>query len=468
MQLPSSFVERMRSLLGAEYTAFEAALADEPSVSVRFNRLKTTQQPSSLKPVPWCENGYYMDRRPPFTFDPLFHAGHYYVQEASSMFLQRVIESYVDSSVRYLDLCAAPGGKTTLAISALPEGSLVIGNEIDRKRSQILAENITKWGSPFSLVTNNRPADFSDLTHYFDVILTDVPCSGEGMFRKDEQAIEEWSEANVQLCVDRQKGILQDIWPALRPGGLLIYSTCTYNVDENERMIAYMVEEFGAEVLPVDVDSQWGIRGPLEGDLPVYRFMPHTTHGEGLFMAVVRKPDDEMAYDRSRLMKDSGKKSSKKEKPVVVDPKLKTWLADSAQFDILSSAEGFVAYPKVYSADMQMLSKRLKTHCVGVALAQAKGKDLMPQHALALSIAIDKGAFEVAEVDQEDALTYLRREAIVLPEDTAKGFVLLTFKGQALGFVKNIGNRSNNLYPPEWRIRSGYNPDKLWTMGEER
>ena len=211
MQLPGAFVEKMKELLKEEYNEFENAICNEQSVSIRLNRAKAGGVNRELESVGWCDDAYYLKERPAFTFDPLFHAGAYYVQEASSMFLDRVIKQYVDEPVRYLDLCAAPGGKTTLAVSALPEGSLVIANEIERKRCNILAENLTKWGSPYVMVMNNRASDYTKFTHYFDVILTDVPCSGEGMFRKDAQAVEEWSPENVNLCVSRQREILDDI-----------------------------------------------------------------------------------------------------------------------------------------------------------------------------------------------------------------------------------------------------------------
>jgi len=229
MELPLAFTDRTKNLLKDEYPAFEKALREESPVSIRLNPLKTNSGLFGQEQVPWCKNGYYLQDRPAFTFDPQFHAGAYYVQEASSMFLDHVIRQHIIRPVRYLDLCAAPGGKTTLALSALPEGSLVVCNEIVRNRAHVLAENIIKWGNPYCIVTNNDSATFNSLKHYFDVILTDVPCSGEGMFRKDPVAVQEWSASNVGLCSERQKEILHNIWDALRPGGILIYSTCTYN-----------------------------------------------------------------------------------------------------------------------------------------------------------------------------------------------------------------------------------------------
>lgn len=264
--------------------------------------------------VPWCREGYYLSGRPSFTFDPLFHAGCYYVQEASSMFLEQALRQYVHEPVTMLDLCAAPGGKSTLARSVLPEGSLLVANEVMRNRSQVLAENLIKWGNPGVIVTNNDPADFTELGSLFDVILTDVPCSGEGMFRKDEVAVQEWSIENVDTCWQRQRRILRDIWPCLKTGGLLVYSTCTYNREENEDNVAWITQELGAEVLPLEIQPDWHITGNLIGtEFPVYRFLPHKTTGEGLFMAVLRKTADEPAVS---VRTKTGGKASKKEKEV--------------------------------------------------------------------------------------------------------------------------------------------------------
>lgn len=467
MQLPESFINRMRALMGSEYEAFAEALQKEQSVSIRYNPLKTAFEPEADQ-VPWSTRGYYLPERPAFTFDPLFHAGVYYVQEASSMFLEQVIRQYVDSPVRYLDLCAAPGGKTTLAVSALPEGSLVVGNEIERKRCHILAENISKWGSPYSIVMNNRSEDYTALSHYFDVILTDVPCSGEGMFRKDPQAITEWSEANVLNCAARQKTILENIWPALQPGGLLIYSTCTYNTEENEEMLSWICEELGAEVLPVDTDASWGIHPALKGEMPVYRFMPHTTHGEGLFMAVLRKGDTDEGDDRSRLVRDFLKKSQKKAgkggvKEQPFPKEVKEWVKNPDAFRFEVKGDRLFAYPKSYADEMLMLGNALNPLIGGLVLGTFKGKDVVPDHALALSTALNRNAFTVAEVDRDTALAYLRREAVALDAGLPKGFVLLTFQDHPIGWVKHLGNRSNNLYPQEWRIRSGYSPEEEWS-----
>ena len=304
MKLPSSFTDYTRALLGVEeYEKLAAALEGEQPVSIRLNEDKLPESSfslfrSSFRHVPWSTAGYYLDKRLTFTFDPLFHAGCYYVQEASSMFVEQALRRYVgEGPVVMLDLCAAPGGKSTHARSVLPAGSLLVANEVIRNRSQVLAENLTKWGHSGVVVTNNDPADFSSLTDFFDVILTDVPCSGEGMFRKDPVAVSEWSGENVEICWQRQRRIVTDIWPCLKSGGILIYSTCTYNTKENEENIRWIRDEFGAEVLPLEISTDWNITGNLLSgeDFPAYRFLPHRTKGEGFFLAALIVPSSSVS-----------------------------------------------------------------------------------------------------------------------------------------------------------------------------
>ena len=316
MNLPIPFVEYTRRLLGNEaFEQFVVALDEVPPVSVRFNPKKQINSTVHKESVLWCNEGYYLDQRLTFTFDPLFHAGCYYVQEASSMFVEQVLRNYTaDTPLRMLDLCAAPGGKSTHARSVLPAGSLLVANEVMRNRSQILAENLIKWGYPEVVVTNNDPSDFTQLTAYFDVILTDVPCSGEGMFRKDPVAIDEWSVENVETCWQRQRRIIKDIWPALKPGGILIYSTCTYNTLENEENVQWIIDNFGAEVLSIPTPDEWNITGNLltGADFPVYRFIPSRTRGEGFFLAAIRKPDDESSVNVLAKKENNTNKNSKK------------------------------------------------------------------------------------------------------------------------------------------------------------
>jgi len=316
-KLPVAFIETTRQLMGDERFCryMESFEADVP-VSIRLNPKKSLEfrgerlEVRDGEPVPWCELGYYLPSRPNFTFDPLFHAGCYYVQEAASMFVHHVLQHPgllpPTSDLRLLDLCAAPGGKSTCAVAALPPGTELWSNEPVAKRASILLENVTKWGYPNCHVTNNYPCDYVRSGLLFDVILCDVPCSGEGMFRRDPLTIGEWSQQNVEKCWRLQREIVADAWKCLRSGGILIYSTCTFNTKENEENVRWMIEHLGAEPLPVELRPEWNITGSLLPGFeePVYRFIPGITRSEGLFMAVLRKP----------ASADDGRSSKRKDK----------------------------------------------------------------------------------------------------------------------------------------------------------
>lgn len=472
MNLPVEFAAYTRRLLGEEACIrLEEALGQEAPVSIRLNekkyplaRMAASCWESSSK-VGWCSTGYYLSERPTFTFDPLFHAGCYYVQEASSMFVEQAMRAYVTRPVVMLDLCAAPGGKSTHLRSLLPEGSLLVANELIRNRSQVLAENLMKWGHPEVVVTQNEPADFSSLPSFFDVILTDVPCSGEGMFRKDAGAIEEWSLDNVAHCRNRQREILNHIWPALKPGGLLIYSTCTYNLHEDEENVAWIRQQFGAEILPVPVREEWQVTGNLSGeDFPVYHFFPHRTKGEGFFLAVLRKPgsaDDLPAVEREPVRtKSKGGKKGAKNVPVI-PAEYKRYLCHEERYLWEATEYSVKAFPLLHQESYQMLQRCLKVIHAGVVVGEWKGKDFIPHHSLAMSTGLNISAFSQAPLTYEQAIAYLRKETIVLGAETPRGYVLLTYGGVPLGFAKNVGNRANNLYPQEWRIRSGYLPEEI-------
>lgn len=466
MNLPSAFKERTSRLLGeSAYEALETALQSEAPTSIRINTAKWKGILKSEESVPWCEHAYYLSTRPAFTFDPLFHAGCYYVQEAASMFLAQAMKQYVQSPVIMLDLCAAPGGKSTLARSILPEGSLLVSNEIIKNRSQILAENIIKWGgSAATIVTNNDSADFTEFTHLFDVILTDVPCSGEGMFRKDANAITEWSEANVELCWKRQQEIIRNIWPTLKPDGILIYSTCTFNREENEDNVMWICNELGAEVLEVPSQPEWNISGSqTEADIPVYRFLPHKTRGEGLFMAVLRKKgEDDECEPAENCYKENAKpkkKSSKGKETSNIPADVKNWISNKDAYEWEVSNNKIYAFPKLFYSEYVKLRQKLRIVHAGIEVAEMKGKDCIPAHNLAMSHASELAIFPKAELNYEQAIAFLRKEALTFGPETPKGYVIVTYQNQPLGFVKNIGNRANNLYPQEWKIRSGYLPE---------
>lgn len=437
MNLPKEFETYTRKLFGEErYALFLKSLDQDSPTSIRLNTFKLKENEGiseTLIPqqIPWCKEGYYLNERPNFTFDPLLHAGIYYVQEASSMFLSHVLRQLIKHPVTMLDLCAAPGGKTTCARTAIPDGSLLFSNEPIGKRAQILAENIQKFGHPDIVVTNNYPRDYKKTKLVFDVIVADVPCSGEGMFRKDAQAIEEWSLQNVEKCCQLQRSIITDIWDNLRPGGILVYSTCTFNAHENEENVAWILNHYDAELIEIPVEKEWNITSSLIGNplndgrkFPVYRFIPGLTKGEGLFMAVLRK-----AGDNENLNNPNDIRSDK----------------------IVAEA-----------------NKKLKVLVHGVKKNIEKGKNIIPDHSLALSIVGNKGKFPVIEIDYSTSISYLRHEAIVLPPDSPKGIVTLQYRGVPIGFAKNLGSRANNLYPQEWRIKSSHIPDEQVIISKKK
>ncbi|MDD4778501.1 MAG: RsmF rRNA methyltransferase first C-terminal domain-containing protein [Fermentimonas sp.] len=457
MNFPDDFLNSIRPLLKDQTDLFLSALTEVPPVSVRLNPLKSESSHLEFQEVgervPWSDWGYYLEKRPSFTFDPLFHSGMYYVQEASSMFIEYVVRQLFDKPVNCLDLCAAPGGKSVSLLSALPEGSFLTANEIIRQRSNILSENIIKHGYANTLVTNNEPKDFAVFENFFDLILIDAPCSGEGMFRKDEVAVREWSPENVVMCTARQKDILSDIWPALKPGGILIYSTCTYNTSENEVNALWAADELSAEFVEIDTESGWGISPSFDDNVKAYRFFPHKTKGEGLFVTVLRKEEFSVTNHDQYTQKRSRKNKKCPSQFVKETSVYRNYLINPDDFDFIQDKNRIIAIPKQHSAAMLTLKDSLKTVSIGIELGEIKGKDFIPSHSLAMSCELNRDAFVTRELTYDEAIAYLRREAINIP-DAPKGFVLLTYKDKPLGFVKNIGNRANNLYPNEWRIRT--------------
>lgn len=502
MNLPEEFIKNTKALMGETlYGELEEGLQQQPPVSIRMNPLKcagaTISKELADGCVAWSKDGVYLKTRPNFTFDPLLHAGAYYVQEASSMFVQHVIvhlltssrmedgglgmentqQSIPQSSIPHpqsskklpspllvLDLCAAPGGKSTAVRAILPEGSVLISNEPIRQRAQILTENIMKFGHPDVIVTNNYAQDIARTGLLFDIIVCDVPCSGEGMFRKDEGAIGEWSEQNVENCSRLQCDIVSDIWGSLRPGGIMIYSTCTFNAKEDEENVEWIISELGAEIVDVPVDEAWNITGPLQGDRRVYRFLPGKTRGEGLFMAVLRKQDNGEDTERRKEKKEKDsrreRKNAKNASQANVEKEVSRWLSDADSFKTIVEGDRIVAIPRRWEDIYNKVKKSLCVLHAGITLGTLKGKNIIPSQSAALSTSLNVGAFACADIDYEQAINYLRRETITLSPDIPHGIVLLKYRGLPLGFVKNLGNRANNLYPQEWKIKSSHIPEE--------
>lgn len=451
MKLPDAFTEEMASTLGATETdRLVAALDSEPPVSIRLNPKKDVRPAGAAEGVPWSSTGYYLTARPAFTFDPLLHAGCYYVQEAASMFIEQAFRAIDTPPRRVLDLCAAPGGKSTLWRSLLDDDCLLVANEPLRARAAILAENLLKWGHPNICVTSGYPSQFAPLTGFFDVVAADVPCSGEGMFRKDPAAIDEWQPGSPALCAARQRDIVADVWPALRTGGYLVYSTCTFNRAEDEDNVRWIADELGAEVVDLRATPSWGIAGSTYDDgLAVNHFFPHRTRGEGFFLTLLRKTAEPPASTRRR------KKTPRK--PAATVPKVcREWLSGDFTFSL--TEKGISALPAATADDMERVAETVRPVLLGVPLGTDKGRKFQSAPTLPLSTALRPDAFPRVGLDYAGAIAYLRREAIV-PSTAARGHCVVTYQNRALGFVNHLGARANNLYPVEWRIRSSHGPD---------
>lgn len=437
--LPTPFRQRLESQMGTEAAMQLCHALDnttDATVSVRINPLKSIVQGSDWQAVPWCEGGFILPQRPDFTADPLLHAGCYYVQEAASMAISLAYEAMEKKPLVLLDLCAAPGGKSTLWRSLMDEGALLVANEPVGSRAMILRENLQKWGHPDVMVTEALPKHFGQLHGLFDVIATDVPCSGEGMFRKDMQARNEWSEENAEMCAKRQCEIVSDVWPALREGGYLVYSTCTFNPAENEENVRWICKNLDAEIVPISTPSDWGIDN-YDGML---RFLPHRTKGEGFFLALLQKQKRESSIKLRKVLRTSTLPNN--------------WLEKEYDFCAISQADkDLYALRRTLLPCVTAVQAAAHTISFGVHIAQAKGRKLVPAHALALSTKLTQHAYPYVELSLADALQYLSRQSLSLPTDVERGYVIATYKGHPLGFLNNLGSRANNLYPSEWRIR---------------
>ena len=525
--LPDEFIRRIKKQFPVEYPAFLNALDDVPATSIRINPSKWNPScpfPSPpAMPVPWSVNGWFLTERPSFTLDPLFHAGCYYVQESASMFLelvlkklfpadQNVIQKYDTSSVGkplpvedpapgvILDACAAPGGKTTLLASLFPD-SLVVANEPVRPRIPSLLENSIKWGTGNIVITQNDTSRMADCTDFFDLILADAPCSGEGLFRKDPGARKEWSSDKANHCSLRQRSILGNLWHALRPGGLLIYTTCTFNPDENELNVAWLQQQTGGETVEVDLN----VSGPMDrisgGTASGYAFYPHKTTGEGFFLSIIRKPasaprnaedsnqqaanqmganqmganpldanqrraDRPGARSTHRTGNQANFRPGNQSAPrgasghsrigiprpeiiQLVDP----WFSGE-DFSWFTIGERLFRIRTPHLELLRQLSSTLTIRYAGTEAGKIIRDDARPSPAAALNIQLNREMFPHLDCSREEAIKFLRSEPPSLPGGCPAGWILVTYSGIPLGWVRNIGSRLNNYHPKEWRIRN--------------
>jgi 16S rRNA C967 or C1407 C5-methylase (RsmB/RsmF family)/NOL1/NOP2/fmu family ribosome biogenesis protein len=447
VQLPGKLLQSLEGIKGFDKEAFEMVHASgEQVTSIRTNPLKNFEfrnsnfETSRLEKVPWSEFGYYLSQRPSFTFDPLFHAGCYYVQEASSMFLEQVLKQTVDlsQSLKILDLAAAPGGKSTHIQSLISKDSLLVSNEVIRSRANILKDNIIKWGSDNVVVTNNDPKNFARFENYFDVIVVDAPCSGSGLFRRDEEAIDEWSLNNVQLCSQRQQRILADVWPALKKDGVLIYSTCSYSREEDEDILDWMNSEFRIHNSELRIMDDWSVVKSSGG----YRFWPDKVKGEGFFIACLKKTDggDEAEIRAKRKIE----LLNKKEMEVV-----KYWVKET-DHQFVKIENKIYAVPQKLLNDINLLSGNLHVIYFGTMVGELIRDKLIPDHALAMSNLISS-TIERVELNHDQAINYLKKKDLKEVNE-GKGWKLVTYKNYPLGWINVLSSRINNYYPKELRI----------------
>ena len=438
--LPLAFVTRIKNDEFIDAEALMIAMESDTPSSIRLNPLKSISDLPINSPISWCSNAFLLKHRPSYVRDPLFHAGAYYPQEAGSMFLETVLNQLtIKEFPKILDLCAAPGGKSTLIASWLNGKGLLVSNEVVHGRSKILKENMVKWGAENTFVSNNDPSDFAALKSYFDVVVVDAPCSGEGMFRKDPASRAHWSEENVANCVVRQKKIISDIWECVQPGGYLIYSTCTLNRFENEDNIQWAVDELDADIVPISIgDFKEGREG-----IGCYAF-PNLLETEGFFIAVLQKKHaDGESF--------SSKKNYKSDVTILKD------ISPITDLGLDSNALYYQWKEYVFTADIQfiedvkLLHSHLRLSKMGTEIGQYSRKGIIPNEAMALSPKIQKNQWQQLDVSLEQALNYLKGETFSL--DGKKGYALICYQNEPLGWVNHLGNRFNNLYPKDWRIR---------------
>lgn len=447
--LPEDFIHQIRSLLPQQEDAFFDALNHPVTTSIRMNTGKPTPVLEGAENVPWCHAGYFLKERPSFIADPLFHAGAYYVQESSSMFLHHIykeISEQLPTHPMVLDLCAAPGGKSTLLSGVLGNKGLLVSNEVIKSRVKILTENLERWGNSRVFITHNDPEDFRHCKEFFDVIVVDAPCSGEGMFRKDERAVEEWSIDHTELCSARQKRILGNVMNALKPGGFLIYSTCTFNTCENEENVLWMQQQFNLKAKRISIDKDWGIEQVNsfeKKEMYGYRFYFHHVKGEGLFISCLQKPskDEEL---NSELPKSGGVNAPVKGQP-------ESWLNEPDQFQMLEINDRIIALDSDLVSTYRFLNTRLKIIKAGITMGEMIKGELIPDHALALSIILNKH-IPSTELALTDARKYLKKDVLPVQLFAEKGWQLVTYQHYPLGWVKVLPNRVNNYFPTHLRV----------------
>ncbi|MFN5812728.1 MAG: methyltransferase RsmF C-terminal domain-like protein [Bacteroidota bacterium] len=449
MILPKAFIDSLDGCVGFNEASFVQAHELSPAISIRKNPFKVVDNTVLFKEfnagnVPWCLHGQYLKERPRFTLDPLLHAGAYYVQEASSMFLYHVVENILaeQKNLKVLDLCASPGGKSTL-LASMKQFDLVLSNEIISTRLPALNENIVKWGSSKSLISNNDPKDFQVLGEIFDAVLVDAPCSGSGLFRKDPSALGEWSTNHVGFCAVRQQRILHDAMAVLKPGGHLIYSTCSYSREENEGNIDFLLDSGMLTSVKVDIPAKWGIvqtASDRKGGIG-YRFYPDQLQGEGFFCSIFQKTSSSDVHLRnpSNHIMHQYKNTSE----------LQDW-ADTNQLHVFEEDGILLGLNESIAESRSFFKQHLRLRKSGVKLGASMKKGFVPDHELALSDLVSSDQRRM-DLSKKEALQFLRKEEVEIGE-MSDGICLVTYQNLPIGWSKIIRNRLKNNYPVSWRI----------------
>ena len=442
--LPFEFTDRIKGQFPKNYPNFLAAINSQPTLSIRINKNKIEAHNTALEPVSWCKTGYYLEERPNFTIDPWFQSGAYYVQEPSSMFIWHILSSLYSEHFpeKVLDLCASPGGKTTLLASFFPDNTFIVANEVVQSRASVLAGNIDKWGSDNVVVTNSDPKNFKRIPNFFDLCLVDAPCSGEGLFRKDQSAINEWTPDNAHLCSQRQKRILMDTWDTLKPNGILIYSTCTFNPEENEENLHWLSTQQNFESIAISTKPEWGIETVEKSGISGNRFAYHMVKGVGYFVPVLRKTDAECH-----------------ETSIPKKAQVGTSLPKGVAKKVASLTKGgnqFMLNDSIFSTTVEInyLSPLLGVLNIirpGCKVASLIRDIVKPMHFLALSENLNRSEFQEIELNNHQINLFLRRENFQI-NDYPKGFYLATWNNLPVGFINHLGNRVNTTLPQELRI----------------
>lgn len=447
MHLPPALLASLQSVPGFETDAFVAAHNLPAPTSLRRHKVKGVDVFTDMPSVPWCPDACYLPHRPVFTLDPLFHAGAYYVQEASSMLLHFLWQQVLNNrkALRVLDLCAAPGGKSTLVSSLLDEESLLVSNEVIRSRATTLEENMTRWGYANNWVTSNDPRDFGRcLPGYFDAMIVDAPCSGSGLFRKDPRALNEWSPDAVALCSARQQRIIADAWPSLKEGGLLFYATCSYSPAEDEAVLDALGDDYSIKPITFDLPEEWGIIPVLspKHKLAGYRCFPDKVNGEGFFIAVLQKAEPVTSFLYPRYKGSHSKKAEEQSAGLLLKEPF---------FLVENDRKEFTAIRPYHEPDLHLLRQGLYLRKSGILMGQMAQKEWLPAHDIALSI--DRATdIPTIAVTKEQALRFLKKEIVDWPQLT-KGWYIVTYQGRGLGWIKALTGRANNYLPKHLRIR---------------